>query len=149
MKNRRHERILKLINEHSIETQEELLKYLRSSGFDVTQATVSRDIKELRLLKTMTHDGRYKYTAGVSNIVDIKNNFQSLFGNSVTSVDYAGNLVVIKTSTGMAQAVCVGFDTMKFDSILGSIAGDDTIFVACRSNEAAQSLAGELKKYNG
>ena len=141
MKNRRHERILKLINEHSIETQEELLKYLRSSGFDVTQATVSRDIKELRLLKTMTHDGRYKYTAGVSNIVDIKNNFQSLFGNSVTSVDYAGNLVVIKTSTGMAQAVCVGFDTMKFDSILGSI--------ACRSNEAAQSLAAELKKYNG
>ena len=149
MKNRRHERILKLINEHSIETQEELLKYLRSSGFDVTQATVSRDIKELRLLKTMTHDGRYKYTVGVSNIVDIKNNFQSLFGNSVTSVDYAGNLVVIKTSTGMAQAVCVEFDTMKFDSILGSIAGDDTIFVACRSNEAAQSLAAELKKYNG
>ena len=149
MKSKRHAKILEIISKNDIETQEELLKYLRSSGFDVTQATVSRDIKELRLLKTMTHDGRYKYTVGVSNIVDIKNNFQSLFGNSVTSVDYAGNLVVIKTSTGMAQAVCVGFDTMKFDSILGSIAGDDTIFVACRSNEAAQSLAAELKKYNG
>ncbi len=93
MKTRRHSKILELIQQHNIDTQEELLKLLRAEGYDVTQATVSRDIKELRLVKTLANDGKYKYSTGKSESSDISLKFFSLFADSVLSVEFAGNMV--------------------------------------------------------
>ncbi len=146
MKNRRHSKILDIISNNSVDTQEELLNLLKKEGFSVTQATVSRDIKELRLLKTLSSDGKYHYTSASKNAFDIKSNFQSLFKNSVTSVDFAENLIVIKTLSGMAQAICTSLDNMEFENVLGTIAGDDTIFMACKSLSSATGLVSELKK---
>lgn len=146
MKTRRHAKILELINENSIETQEELMRMLNSSGFSVTQATVSRDIKELRLMKTLSPEGNYRYTSAARNANDIKSNFDNLFKSSVTFVDFAQNMIVIKTLSGMAQAVCAAFDTVETNSVLGTLAGDDTIFIVCRTNDASLSLVAKLKK---
>ncbi len=146
MKNRRHSKILDIISNNSVDTQEELLNLLKKEGFSVTQATVSRDIKELRLLKTLSSDGKYHYTSASKNAFDIKSNFQSLFKNSVTSVDFAENLIVIKTLSGMAQAICTSLDNMEFENVLGTIAGDDTIFMACKNLSSATGLVSELKK---
>ena len=106
MKTRRHAKILELIKAQDIDTQEELLRNLRACGFDVTQATVSRDIKELRLVKSLSSNGKYKYSTGRDNARDISSKFYSLFGDSVMSVEAAGNMIVVKCMTGMAQAVC-------------------------------------------
>ena len=146
MKNSRHSKILDIINNNAVDTQEELLNLLKSEGFSVTQATVSRDIKELRLLKTLSTDGKYRYTSATKNAFDIKSNFQSMFKSSVTSVDFAENLIVVKTLSGMAQAICTSLDNMEFDNVLGTIAGDDTIFLACKNVTSASSLVSELKK---
>lgn len=146
MKTKRHSKILELISRHSIDTQEELLKRLKDEGFQVTQATVSRDIKELRLLKTLSSDGNYKYTTGTKNVGDVKSNFQSLFSSSVLSVDYAQNTIVIKTLSGMAMAVCASFDAVEHESVVGTLAGDDTIFVVVRTAQMAESLVSDLKK---
>lgn len=146
MKNRRHAKILDIINNNAVDTQDELLNLLKSEGFSVTQATVSRDIKELRLLKTLSVDGKYRYTSASKNAFDIKSNFQSMFKSSVTYVDYAENMIVIKTLSGMAQAICTSLDNMEFENVLGTIAGDDTIFMACKNTSSATSLVLELKK---
>lgn len=146
MKNRRHAKILDIINTNSVDTQEELLSLLKKEGFSVTQATVSRDIKELRLLKTLSSDGQYRYTSAAKNAFDMKSNFQSLFKSSVSSLDFAENIIVIKTLSGMAQAICTSLDTMEFEGVLGTIAGDDTIFMACKTKDNAKSLVNELKK---
>ena len=103
MKTRRHAKILELIKEHDIDTQDELLRYLRESGFDVTQATVSRDIKELRLVKTLSRVGKYRYSTGSENTNDMSSKFYSLFADSVLSVEAAQNMLVIRCMTGMAQ----------------------------------------------
>ena len=108
MKTRRHAKILELIREHDIETQDELIQYLREAGFDVTQATVSRDIKELRLIKTLSGSGRYKYSTGSDGGMDMSSKFHSLFTDSAISVDSAMNILVIKCMVGMAQALCTG-----------------------------------------
>ncbi len=146
MKNRRHAKILDIINNNPVYTQEELLNLLKSEGFSVTQATVSRDIKELRLLKTLSTDGKYRYTSAAKNAFDVKSNFQSLFKSSVTSVDFAENMIVIKTLSGMAQAICTSLDNMEFVNVLGTIAGDDTIFIVCKNGSSATSLVSDLKK---
>lgn len=146
MKSGRHARILTLISEFPIETQDELLNRLRQEGFKATQATISRDIKDLRLVKTLGSDGKYRYVETSKNPSDVRSNFSSLFASSVNSVDFAQNIVVIKTLGGMAQAVCAALDTTDNRSIVGTIAGDDTIFVACRSSELAGSLTDELRK---
>ena len=146
MKTRRHEKILELISAYDIDTQDELLKRLTEAGFDVTQATISRDIKELRLVKTLSSTGRYKYATGKPLSHDISAKFYSLFADSVLSVMEACNLVVIKTMTGMAQAVCASMDPLEWKGIVGTLAGEDTIFVACASNAAAQEVVQELKK---
>lgn len=146
MKSKRHAKILELISRLAIDTQEELQKNLRLEGFNVTQATVSRDIKELRLTKTLDSDGRYKYTAGAKNTTDAKESFISLFSTSVLSVDYAQNIVVIKTHSAVAQAVCASLDKLNNDAILGTIAGDDTIFCVCRNNQLSIKLVSELRK---
>ena len=146
MKTVRHAKILELIAEHSIDTQEELLKWLRKSGFDVTQATVSRDIKELRLVKTLASDGNYRYATSKDEKSDISYKFHSIFTESVISVDCASNFVVIKCYVGMANAACAALDSMHWNGIVGTLAGDDTIFVLMRTMEHAIQLVDELKK---
>lgn len=146
MKTRRHARILDLISEYAIETQDELLNRLKAEGYKATQATISRDIKDLRLVKTLGSDGKYKYVSAAKNSTDIRSNFSGLFSSSVNSVDFAQNMVVIKTLSGMAQAVCAALDSVDYPSIVGTIAGDDTIFIVCRSSDLAVNLTEELKK---
>ena len=147
MKSNRQEKIIQLITENAIETQEEILVYLREHGFDVTQATVSRDIKQLKLVKTQTNDGRYKYSVSSNNSREhISSKFVSLFSETVTGIDYANNIVVVKCYVGMANAACAAFDAMKFDGVVGSLSGDDTIFIAMRNEEMAKELTAELKK---
>ena len=149
MKKRRHEKILELIAQYSIDTQEELLRLLRESGFDVTQATVSRDIKELRLLKTLSPDGKYRYAPAKEDAKANSAKFYSLFADSAVSVDTAQNIVCVKCMTGMANAVCAAMDSIRRDDVVGTLAGDDTIFILMRNHESADFLAEELKKMIG
>ena len=145
MKTLRQTKILELIKNNSIETQSDLLEMLRKDGFNVTQATVSRDIKEMRLIKVLDSSGTYKYAYDkVTNTEEMSNSY--LFSTAVTSIDYAHNLVVIKTGVGMAQAVCAALDSIQRPGVMGSIAGDDTIFVATRPESASASLVADLKK---
>lgn len=146
MKSRRHAKILDIIAEYPIETQDELLTRLKEEGYKATQATISRDIKDLRLVKTLGSDGKYRYVSAAKNSTDIRSNFSSLFASSVNSIDFAQNIVVIKTLSGMAQAVCAALDSNDYKAVVGTIAGDDTIFIACRSSQLAVNLTEELKK---
>ena len=146
MKTRRHAKILELIRERDIETQDEILRHLREAGFDVTQATVSRDIKELRLIKTLSGSGRYKYSTGSDGSADMSSKFHSLFTDSALSVDYAMNMLVIKCMNGMAQAVCASMDAMYWKDFVGTLAGEDTILVVCRTEAAARKAMEELQK---
>ena len=141
MKKKRHSMILKLISQFEIATQEELLEKLRENGFDATQATVSRDIKELRLVKQMNKNGGYSYVEGKTETEEYLSKFNVIFSHSVISSDYAGNMVVIKCYTGMAQAACATFENIQWEGLVGTIAGDDTIFALCRT----EALAKELK----
>ncbi|MBE6753276.1 MAG: arginine repressor [Ruminococcaceae bacterium] len=145
MKINRQNKILQIISEQSIETQDELLEKLKEAGYSVTQATVSRDIKELRLVKTSGAGGKYRYVASQPDTPDISSKFYTLFSDSVASVDYGQNIVCIKCHVGMAQAVCASMDAIRFENIVGTLAGDDTIFVLCRSEAAATSLVNELR----
>lgn len=149
MKTKRHSKILELISEKDIATQEDLLVYLRESGFDVTQATVSRDIKELRLVKTMIGDGKYRYSpASNDGNSDVSTKY-AVFSQSAKSVDYANNMVVIKCYTGMANAACAVLDAMNHEGVVGTLAGDDTIFVLLREEELAVALVENIKKLIG
>lgn len=146
MKSLRHGKILEIITKYDVETQEELTEYLKNEGFAVTQATVSRDIKALRLIKTAAgtsgNENKYKYVVNkggedVSGVPESK--FKTILGHSIVSTDYAGNLVVLKTYAGMAQASAAAIDSMNIDNILGTVAGDDTILIVMRTeNEAAE-----------
>ncbi len=146
MKTRRHAKILELIKEHDIDTQDELLRHLRESGFDVTQATVSRDIKELRLVKTLSRTGKYKYSTGNDSSSDMSSKFFSLFSDSVLSVEAAQNMVVIKCLNGMAQAVCAAMDAAHSQNFVGTLAGEDTIFIVCRNEAGAMETQEEFRK---
>ena len=149
MKTTRHNKILELINKYPITTQEELIEYLRADGYDVTQSTVSRDIKQLRLTKTMLADGKYRYQASPAADKGAKNNFASMFSSSVVSIESAGNIVVIKTFSGLAQAACAALDMMAFDAVIGTIAGEDTIFAACKDEASAAACREDLMNYLG
>ena len=145
MKIERQTKILELIKENDIETQSELLEKLNAEGFSATQATVSRDIKELRLVKVPSSNGAYKYAS--ENVSEDESQSHSyLFSTAVTNIDYAHALVVIKTKVGMAQAVCAALDSTNRAGIIGTIAGDDTIFVATRSDSASSGLVSDRKK---
>lgn len=146
MKAQRHAKILDLISKYNIETQEELLKLLEEDNFKVTQATVSRDIKELKLIKTPVGNGKYKYTVGNKTGIDMSTSFNTLFKNTVISIDFSNNMIVLKTLSGMAQGVCTALDAMEWDGVLGTIAGDDTIFILAKSSNKAVTLTAELKK---
>lgn len=149
MKTKRHSKILELISEKDIATQEDLLIYLREDGFDVTQATVSRDIKELRLVKTMVSDGKYRYSQAASDAnADVSTKF-AVFNQSAKSVAYANNMVVIKCYTGMANAACAVLDAMNHEGVVGTLAGDDTIFVLMHDEKAAVALVENIKKLIG
>lgn len=149
MKKERQQAILDLIINRDISTQEELKDGLQSLGFKVTQATVSRDINELNLVKTLSKSGNYKYTkiAGNKSTRSPLEELHSLMGSLVASLDWAGNTVVIKCQTGMAQAVCAKLDAAKLPQIVGTLAGDDTIFALVKSEEAALLLVDELRNY--
>lgn len=147
MKSGRHAKILEIISEYPVETQDEIINLLKKSGYKATQATISRDIKDLRLVKTLGSDGKYRYVSAASPNSDLRSNFMQLFSGSVTSVDSAQNIVVIKTLSGMANAVCAAMDSTDNAAIVGTIAGDDTIFVACRTTESAAELTNTLKQY--
>ena len=147
MKTTRHNKILELINKYPITTQEELIEYLRADGYDVTQSTVSRDIKQLRLTKTLLPDGKYRYQASPSSEKGAKNNFKTIFESSVISIERALNIVVIKTFSGMAQAACAALDMMSFDTIVGTLAGEDTIIVVCKDEKNAESCCNIFTDY--
>jgi transcriptional regulator of arginine metabolism len=144
VKRTRHEEILNLIEKNIVTTQEDLLALLKESGFNVTQATVSRDIKELRLVKTMDSDNNYRYTTISAGGENITPKFADIFASSVISIDYAVNDVVIRCYTGMANAACMALDSMNWQDIVGTLAGDDTIFVVTRNETAAERLTEKL-----
>ena len=146
MKKRRQAKILELISSNEIETQEELQALLSENGFEVTQATISRDIKELRLVKDLSSKGKYYYSTGKRNTENINKRAGGIFNESIIKIDYAMNIVVIKCFAGMANAVCAAIDTMSIENVLGSIAGDDTIFILCTNENAAMNLTYILRK---
>ena len=147
MKSKRHAKILELITAEHIDTQEELLRRLNDEGFTVTQATVSRDIKELRLVKQLSADGQYHYSRGYSEEKgNISSKFYSIFSQSAYSVDFAENLVVVKCFTGMANAACAALDSMDWPGVVGTLSGDDTFLIITRSEENAAELVAQLKK---
>lgn len=126
----RQSKILELIENNEIETQEELADYLRKMGINVTQATVSRDIRELRLIKVLSKNGKYKYAAMGQNVEGTTDRLIKIFKNSIVSVDVAGHLLVLKTLPGAAQISGSAIDSLGIEGIVGTIAGDDTIFIA-------------------
>lgn len=146
MKYTRHARILDIIDRYAIETQEELAEKLREHGMDVTQATVSRDIKELRLVKVMGINEKYRYASVTHSDGIASNKLLNVLIESYISSDYANNIVVVKTLPGMAQAAASAIDSLKIDEILGSIAGDDTIMIVCRAEKVAQELVEKINK---
>ena len=145
MKKRRQAKILEIISSDDVETQEELQEKLFSHGYEVTQATISRDIKELRLVKDLSSKGRYVYSKGKKNVENITHRAGGIFNESVISIDFALNTVVIKCFSGMANAACAAIDSMTIDSVLGTIAGDDTIFVLCRTEDAAMTFTNKMR----
>ena len=145
MKYSRHSKILELIEANEIETQEELALNLKEAGFNVTQATVSRDIKELRLIKVLTKNGKYKYATIKQQDSAISDRFLKLFRDSVISYDYAGNMVVVKTLAGAANAAAAAIDALDIKEIIGSIAGDDTIFLLLKNEEEILKVTNIFK----
>lgn len=146
MKKERQSKILSLINEFPIETQEELQQRLGDAGYDVTQATVSRDIKELRIVKMLDASGVYRYAVNGGNGNGKSLKYLDIFGHSAVSVDYSMNDVVIKCHSGMAQGACASLDMMNCQNVLGTLAGDDTIFVITKTEDDARSLCEMLRK---
>ncbi|MDO5125796.1 MAG: arginine repressor [Ruminococcus sp.] len=147
MKSHRHQLILKIISENNIDTQENLQKALKKHGCVVTQATVSRDIKELALIKTLTASGDYKYSIPSFKKDALDNHgsvIYTILSDAVKEVDFALNTVVVKCNTGMAQAVCAKLDSATIDNSVGTIAGDDTIFILMRTERDASRLVKEL-----
>lgn len=145
MKSTRHNLILEIIEEKDIETQEELAEELKRRGVKVTQATVSRDIKELRLLKVLSDHGGYKYATVERAEKGMSDRFIRILSESIISIDSVNNLIVIKTLSASANAACEAIDSMKWSEVLGSIAGDNTILVITRSEEAVESM---LARFN-
>lgn len=147
MKTNRQKKILQLISEKSIETQEQLLKELQDDGYKCTQATVSRDIKELRIIKSLDGLGSYRYCAPKPHEDEkFDYRFRVIFRECVTCVDYAQNLVVIKTMPGLGAAAGANIDALHMPSVVGTLSGDDTALVIMRNTEAAMNFCEEIEK---
>ncbi len=144
MKHNRHIKILSIIQEREIHTQEELAEVLISEGYNVTQATVSRDIKDLKLIKETNEEGKASYKAGRNNSDVISERLITVLRQSYISSDTAQNLLVVKTLPGMAQAAASAIDAYDFPNLVGTIAGDDTIFIALKTNEDALGIMAFL-----
>ncbi len=145
MKNKRQEKIIELIGKHDIDTQEMLIAKLSECGFFATQTTVSRDIRELKIVKGMTADGAYKYTLPSYKHSASTPILNSALTDSVLKIEKAQNIVVVKTYAGMANALAVCVDALEKDYIVGSVAGDDTILLVIKDNEMAEKVERELK----
>ena len=144
MKSKRHNKILEIIFNKEIETQDELVKELLDAGFKVTQATVSRDIKDLRLTKIPDERGGYKYTSVDKADMGITPKMKQLFVNTVLSIASANNIIVVKTIAGSANTIGVVVDALKHPAILGSVAGDDTMIIVVSSNEQVGDVVNKL-----
>ncbi len=140
MKYNRHARILDIIETYEIETQDELAEKLRELSMDVTQATISRDIKELRLVKVLTPGGKYRYSVMNTDGGNMNDRLLVIIKEAFVSSDYANNILIIKTRPGMAQAVAASLDGLGWNDIVGTIAGDDTIMIVCRAEKIAEDL---------
>ena len=145
MKYNRHNEIISLINENEIETQEDLSERLREKGYMVTQATISRDIRELKLIKVAGAAGKYKYALPRRDEAPISPKFRNLLVETVVTLDSANNIAVVKTCAGMASGAAAAIDSMGHHDIVGSVAGDDTIIIVMRTSEAASALIAELR----
>ena len=146
MKNDRQSMILEIISQENIETQEQLLVRLQERGITSTQATISRDIKQMHLIKEPVGHGVYKYAvSGNRTRLNFAEKLRTIFRESITSIDSAQNIVVIKTMPGLASAACAALDTMDFQGIVGTLAGDDTIFILMRTEVLAETLCNEVK----
>lgn len=145
MKKNRHTKIVELIERYDVETQEELAERLKESGYQVTQATVSRDIRELKLSKVPTGEGKQKYIVLRQEDAHLGDKYIRVLKDGFASMDQAQNILVIKTVSGMAMAVAAAIDAMKYKEIVGSIAGDDTIMMAVRTVEETQSLMEKIQ----
>lgn len=146
MKVNRHQKIVELISKYNIETQEELADRLREEGFQITQATVSRDIRDLKLTKVQTDDGRQKYVVLKATENALRDKYIRILKDGFVSMDMALNILVIKTETGMAMAVATAIDEMQWHEVVGCIAGDDTIMCAIRTIEDAATVMDKIRK---
>lgn len=144
MKRKRHEVVVDLINKYDIETQEELAAYLKDEGYEVTQATVSRDIRELKLSKIATGSGKQKYIILQNDDSHLGDKYIRVLRDGFVSMTMAQNLLVVKTVQGMAMAVAAAIDAMKFPEVVGCIAGDDTIMIAMKNIKETESLMEKL-----
>ena len=146
MKSKRQAKIIEIISTQSVETQEQLLAALQAEGFRGTQATISRDIKELRIVKELTSLGTYRYTTSTNEVEgSFSGRLNMIFRECVISYDYAQNIVVIKTLPGLASAAGSAIDSMNLSIVLGTLAGDDTVMVVMRDTNAAAAFCGEIK----
>jgi len=145
LKSQRQAKIMEIISTINVETQEQLLQELQDAGFRSTQATISRDIKELRIVKELTSLGTYRYTTSVKEMPStFSNRLNTIFRECVTRYDYAQNLVVIHTLPGLAGAAASAIDAMNMSVVVGTLAGDDTVMVVMRDNNAAAQFCGEI-----
>lgn len=147
MKFQRQAKILDLIDRFEIETQEDLTAHLRALGYNTTQATISRDIKELRLIKTLSSEtGKYKYTSSNAEAADsFTTRLRNIFRECVTDIDAAQNMVVIKTLPGLGQAAAMAIDAMRAPDVVGTLGGDDTVFAVMRDNDSAQKFCKQAR----
>ncbi len=146
MSNPRQDKIAQLVANSIIGTQAELVAALEKAGFTAAQATVSRDIKALGLIRQRTAQGRYRYVLPKTKTVDVEERLRTIFRECVTSIDRAQNIVVIKTLSGLAPAACAAIDKMALRSLVGTIAGDDTAFLAMRDDDAAEEICRKMRK---
>lgn len=146
MKSQRQAKIMEIISTRNVETQEQLLAALQQEGFHATQATISRDIKELRIVKELSSLGTYRYTTSASEMSgSFSSRLNTIFKECVVSFDYAQNIIVIRTLPGLASAAGSAIDAMNFSTVVGALAGDDTVMVVMRDNNAAAAFCGEIK----
>ncbi len=145
MKYKRHSEIIKIVNSYNIETQDELIEKLRDRGYEVTQATVSRDIRELKLTKVASGNNAYKYAVPTHDSQIYSSKYQYIVRETIISVEAACNMIVLKTLAGMAQAAAAAIDALGWNEIVGSIAGDDTIFIVMRSPEKAEEYTEKFR----
>lgn len=149
MRYSRQNKILDIINKYEVETQDKLASLLKEYDYDVTQATISRDIKELHLIKTLSSTGKYKYAAAVNMDGPISDRFVNIFKETIKSVNRAGNLIIVKTLSGCANAAGEAIDSLGFPHIVGSVAGDNTLLVIIDDIEHAAEVMGEFNDMLG